>query len=329
MSKKKFVFNDEKKKNSYGFFIQTAGIALARFYLNPVCLNNHLNWTEAVIGNWIDISAEDGILSGEPVYDEATENLENKETIRKAKAGFIKGCSMGISFDEADFIKLENGDLLLTKCELFEVSLVAVPSNANSVTLYDKSGNKMSEDSVKTLCLSLGNTDADPTKFTTNNNDSKMKKIQLSLLALSALGFAQNTQTVEEPELDKAILSLKNENDKNALELEKVKKELTAFQDADKLKKANDIETMVTLAVQQGKITADKKQTYVDLAAVNFDLAKSTLDSFEVKIDLSAGIQTPGGKTEAMTEEKWQTLDLTAQLAWKEANPNEYKKLFA
>lgn len=329
MSKKKFVFNDEKKKNSYGFSIQTMGIDLERFTQNPVCLNNHLNWTEAVIGNWIDISTENGILSGEPVYDEATENLENKETIRKAKAGFIKGCSMGISFDEADFVKLENGDLLLTKCELFEVSLVAVPSNANSVTLYDKSGNKMSENEVKTLCLSLGNPESDPTKFTTNNNDSKMKKIQLSLLALSALGFAQNTQTVEEPELDKAILSLKNENDKNTLELEKVKKELKAFQEADKLKKANDIETMVTLAIQQGKITADKKQTYVDLAAVNFDLAKSTLDSFEVKIDLTAGIQTPGGSNEAMTEEKWQTLDLNAQLAWKTANPDQYKKLFS
>lgn len=327
--KKRFVFNDEKKKNSYGFYILTAGINLARFYLNPVCLNNHLNWTEAVIGNWIDISSEDGLLSGEPAYDEGTENLENKETIRKAKAGFIKGCSMGIVFDEADFTKNENGDLILTKCELFEVSLVAVPSNANSVTLYDKSGNKMSENEVKTLCLSLGNPHTDPTKITTNNNDSIMKKIQLSLMAFAALGFAQTTQTVEEPELDKAILTLKNEHDKNALELEKVKKDLQAYQEADKLKKTQEIETMVTLAIQEGRITADKKQTFVDLAAQNLELAKVTLDSFAKKVDLTAGVKIPGVNGDPMTEEKFQTLSEDQRWAWKNENPEEYKKLFA
>lgn len=326
MSKKRFAFNDEKKKNSYGFYIQTAGINLTRFNLNPVCLNNHLNWTEAVIGNWIDLSSEEGVLSGEPVFDEATESLENKETIRKAKAGFIKGCSMGISFDEADFIKLENGDLILTKCELFEVSLVAVPSNASSVTLYDKSGNKMSENEVKTLCLSLGN--ANPIKDSTNNNDFNMKKIQLSLLAFVALGFAKNTKEVDEAELQEAVLNLKADFDTKTLELKKVTDELQAYKDAEKLKLTQETETMVNLAIQEGRITADKKQTFVDLAAQNFALAKATLETFEKKIDLTAGIQVPGGK-EAMTEEKWQTLDLNAQLSWKAANPEEYKKLFS
>ena len=87
---------------------------------------------------------------------------------------------------------------------------------------------------------------------------------------------------------------------------------------------------MISLAVQEGRITADKKQTFADLAASNFELAKSTLDSFPKKQDFSAGIGTPAGTGgKAMTEEDFQKLDLSAQLEWKAANPDEYKKLFS
>jgi len=321
---KRFVFNDESVKNSYGFYILSSGIDTRRFSQNPVCLADHWNWTGSVLGTWEDVQAGNGTLSGTPKFD--TKSYE--ELVRQVESGTLKGCSMGILFDEADFTKNENGDLILTKCELMEVSIVAVPSNANSIALYHKNGNRMTEPEVKTLCLSLGSPQEAPINNPINNNNSIMKKIQLSLMAFAALGFAQTTQNVEEPELDKAILTMKNEYDKNALELEKVKKELQAYQEADQLKKSQEIETMVTLAVQEGRITADKKQTFIDLAAQNLELAKSTLETFPKKIDLSAGVTTPVGG-EPMTEEKFQTLSEEQRLAWKNANPDVYKKLFA
>lgn len=326
MSKnKRFVFNDETVKNSYGFYILTAGISTSRFSQNPICLADHMNWTAAVLGVWNDITIEAGQLLGTPNFD--TKNYQ--ELVRQVESGTLKGCSMGILFDEADFTKNENGDLVLTKCELMEVSIVAVPSNANSIALYHQNGIRMSENDVQNLCLSFNSSSENPLNNSTNNKDSDMKKIQLSLMAFVALGFAQTTQNVEEPELDKAILTLKNEHDKKALELEKIKQELKAFKDADKLKKDQEIETMVTLAVQEGRITADKKQTFVDLADANLELAKSTLESFPKKQDLSAGINTPNGNIDPMTEEKFQALSEAERWTWKNENPDEYKKLFA
>ena len=105
---------------------------------------------------------------------------------------------------------------------------------------------------------------------------------------------------------------------------------LLIYRDTDFLKKEKEIEDMVALAIQEGRITADKKQTFVELAVSKFELAKSTLESFPKKNDLSAGIITPAGTAgEIMTDEKFQTLDTSAQLAWKESNPEEYKKLFS
>ncbi|AZI53896.1 caudovirus prohead protease [Epilithonimonas vandammei] len=326
MSKKRFVFNDENIKNSYGFFILTSGIDTRRFSQNPVILADHWNWTGSVLGTWEDMQTASGQLSGTPKFDTKT----YEELVRQVESGTLKGCSMGILFDEADFIKKENGDLVLTKCELMEVSIVAVPSNANSIALYHQNGNRMSESEVKTLCLSLGNPQENPINNSTNNNDSTMKKIQLSLMAFVALGFAQTTQSVEEPELDKAILTLKNEYDKTTLELNKVKQELQAFQDADKLKKEQENKSMVSLAVQEGRITADKAASWEQLAAQNPEATKIALESLPKKVDLSTGIITPTGKGDnAMTDEDFQKLDLDAQLAWKEANPEAYKKLFS
>lgn len=330
MSKKRFVFNDENVKNSYGFHILTSGINTARFFLNPVCLDNHMNWTESVIGTWENVELENGLMYGSPVFDEATENPKNKETIRKAKADILKGCSMGIGFREADFVRDPDGRLILTKCELMEVSIVAVPSNANAVQLYNSNGDKMSDDEVKTLCLSIGDPAKPTPENSLNNNEFNMKKIQLSVMAFVALGFTQNTQSVEEPELEKAVLDLKAKADKDALELDSVKKQLQAYKDAEKIENQSKIDSEVKLAIQEGRITADKEQTFKDLGVQNFELMKNTLDSFEKKVDLSGDIKTPKGKAgKEMTEEEFMKLSDAAQLSWKNENPEEYQKLFA
>ena len=231
--------------------------------------------------------------------------------------------------DEADFVKNENGELVLKKCELMEVSIVAVPSNANSVALYHSNGIQMTEKEIKNLTLSLGAaTPPNPENFNQDNN-STMKKIQLSVLAFVALGFAKTTKEVDEAELDEAVLGLKAKIDENELELKKVKADLQAYKDAEKLALEGKITLAVDTAVKEGRITADLAQTYKDLGAQNFELMTKTLESFPKKVDLKAGVTTPSGTTEPMTEENFQKLSTEAQLAWKEANPEEYKKLFS
>ena len=321
MSKKRFVLNDETVKNTYGFRVLTAGINLTRFNDNPVCLNNHSNSTKDVLGEWISLETKNGQLTAEPDFD--TEDTDGKEVVRKVENGKIKGCSIGIIIDP-DKMLLVDGELILSECELLEASIVAVPSNSKAIVLYSSEGVQLDESEVKTLCLSVDKTNP------TNNIDLNMKKINLGLLAFVALGFAQNTQSVEEPELEKAVLDLKAKADTSASELVKAKAELKAYQDAEKITNAQKIDTLVDLAVTEGRITADHSQTYKDLAAQNFDLAAKTIASLPVKTELGAdGIKTPAGTTEPMTEEKFQALSHEAKLSWKASNLEAYNKLFA
>ena len=152
MSKKlTFIANDETKLNSYGFSVLTSGIDLEeRFKENPVCLNNHQNDTKSVLGT--NPQKDNGQLLLTPDFD--TEDPEGKEVVRKVLAGKLKGCSMGIMFNPDDLVNMD-GVLVLTKCVLFEVSIVAVPSNANAIRLYKSEDEEYTEQEIKSLCLNL------------------------------------------------------------------------------------------------------------------------------------------------------------------------------
>lgn len=150
MSKKKFILNDETVKNSYGFRVLTSGISMERFNANPVCLNNHRNDTKDVLGTWVNAEKNGALLTAEPDFD--TEDPEGREVVRKVEAGKLKACSIGIMIDP-DGLQNLNGDLVVTKCELMEASIVAVPANANAVVLYSQEGEVLSEAEIKMLCL--------------------------------------------------------------------------------------------------------------------------------------------------------------------------------
>lgn len=160
-----FIFNDESTINSYGFKILTQGISMNRFELNPIMLDQHTNSNTAVIGKWIDNKKVNGLLIGKPIFDIHDQNANNIKG--KVERGFINSTSMGISFDKSDFLLL-NGTLTLTKCELYEVSIVAVPSNASAtaVRLYASNGRLMADDEIKTLSLSIKSNSQPPIPYT-------------------------------------------------------------------------------------------------------------------------------------------------------------------
>lgn len=140
---KSFILSDESI-NDRGFRIITAGINLDRFKKNPIMLWMHQrddgwNFSQVLpIGKWENIRKEDGKLVADPVFDE---NDPFAMMIKsKVENDLLRGCSIGanpVEFSTATK-DLEKGQTraTITKCELYEASIVDLPSNKNSVRLF-------------------------------------------------------------------------------------------------------------------------------------------------------------------------------------------------
>jgi HK97 family phage prohead protease len=304
-----FVINDEAKYNSYGFKVRNAGIDLVRFMANPVMLNDHWNSTSMVLGRWENIRIEGTQLLADSKFD--IEDDEAKRIAGKVDRGFVKSCSMGITFNRAYMTQTPDGNYELTKCELMEVSIVAVPSNANAVTLFTEAGEKMQEAAIQ-LSLNMIKT--------AFNNNTNMEKFELSASALTALG-------------------LQHSGDANAVSraIEKLKADLDAEKTAhDSLKKKMDDEAalqakvLIDGAITAGKLTEADRADYEALAKGNMALASKTIGMLPGKQSLAATVNNTGAGGEAIkTADDFEKLPLDKQLAFKAENPDAYKKLFA
>jgi len=321
---KPFVFNDETMENSYGFSIVTEGIDLTRFAKNPVMLSDHYNSNWNVMGKWNDFTKAGSVLSGFPEFD--MEDQYAAELAGKVERGFINACSMGIIFDRVNLILVE-GKLVLTKCELVEVSIVPVPSNANSVRLFNIDGKPLEEKELQELTLSVIPSIINPEL---NLNIDNMKKIILSVATLMALGFKdQPTDGLDVSEVETKVQELsgkltKAEEKNAALELAaKTAKE--AQEAAAKLA----VEKKVKLAISQGKFGADKEAEMVALGLASEPALDTVIASIPAKQNFSAGLTTPEGNGEAVvkTIEDFQKLSADAQLAFKNDNPTEYQNI--
>ena len=314
----RFILNDENVTNSYGFKIKTEGIILKRFKANPVMLDGHNPTNLSVIGKWIEIKAENGKLSAETEFDLDDENA--KVIAEKVERDIIKGASMGISFNKEDFT-YENGELILKRCELLEVSIVAIPSNAEALKLM-MNGEEITPTEMKNLCLSMSQNNKN-----IQIENSNTMKIRLSQLAFLALGFEAQTQEASQEQIDTAVLKLQQERDalksQLALSEEKVNAYVAKEQEQRKALSMELVET----AIAQGKITAEKKESFLLLANENFDLAKSTLEAIPAKQNFGAGVNVPAGTSAVATMEDFQKLSIEEQLAFKNSDPEAYKTL--
>ena len=317
-NKKTFVFNDETVINSYGFMIPTSGISLSRFKKNPVMLDSHWKSNSSVLGKWENIKKEKGLLSGSPVFDSEDENVTAIEG--KVNRGFINSCSMGVSFNREDLVYI-NGQMILKKCELYEVSIVPVPSNSNSLRLYAAdTGELMKENEIQDLCLSVSKPEqVKPTSKKNQKSENNMK-ITLTSVAAIALGFGATELEHDAAEISAKIVSLNAE--KKAAQLS-----LSAIKTAQEAEKLTATKAEVDLALKAGKIAADKVDEFVNLGIANPTLLTSTLASIPAKASLAALVEG-AGVTEVKTAEDFQKLTHEAQLAFKAEQPDAYKKLF-
>jgi caudovirus prohead protease len=315
----RFVLNDEKVANSYGFHILSAGVSLERFLANPVMLDGHNQNNHSVIGSWQNVVLEEGKLFAEPLFDMQDENA--KMIAGKVERGVIRGASMGIAFHKKD-LAYEGGAVVLKKCSLFEASIVAIPSNANALRLQ-MDGVEVSEEQIKELCLSFSKTNP------TNPINTVDMKIQLTQLALVALGMNASCKELSAEEIETAILALSKDRDTLKEKLSLSEEQVAAYVAKEKAQREALTAQMLDEAIKSGKITADKRQTFADLAAQNFELAKATLEGIPAKKTFSSGVTTPTGVTGVATMEDFQKLSLDEKLAFKNGNPEAYQKLIA
>ena len=322
-----WVLNDETKANVYGFRVLNAGIDLERFKQNPVMLAMHKDWDlTSVIGRWTNIRIEGSQLLADDDFD--MEDEDAAKIAGKVKRGFLKACSMGFLLMRDHLEKAVDGLFDLAKSELMEASIVTIPGNANAVRLYAAPGQLMDEKEIK-LCLSAVMTNSTTTlKLNTNN----MEKFTLSGHALAALLAVGLTNQENADSVNAAIVKLGAD-----LQAEKdahgaTRQTLQALKDAQLSAAKKTAETEVEAAILSGKLTAAQKDQFVKLYLSDPELAKSVLANMPGKKSLGASVNgSPegGNAADPKTLDEFEKLSLSAQLAFKESNPEGYQALFA
>lgn len=321
---KPFVFNDETIENTYGFSILTEGIDLTRFSKNPVMLSDHWNSNSNVIGKWFDVKKDGSILSGLPDFD--TEDQDTAVIAGKVERGYINACSMGIIFDR-EHLTVIGGKVILTKCELVEVSIVPVPSNANAVRLMHSDGKPMEEKEIQELSLSVIPGIKNPEL---NLNIDNMKKVFLSVATLMALGFKdQPTDGHEVADVEAKVVGLSNQVNSLTQENDALKLANKTAKEAQEAATKTRIESKVDLAITKGQIKADQKEEMVTLGITAENALDTMLGAIPEKQNFNAGVKTPPGlgATTVATMEDFQKLSLEAQLAFKKDHPEAYQKI--
>jgi hypothetical protein len=322
---KRFAFNDESQYNTYGFRVANGGIDLSRFKLNPVMLNGHWASNENVIGRWDGVKIVDGKLSGEPSFDMDDEKAA--AIAGKVERGFINAVSMGLLFEREHLVLEPTGRFLLSKCELVEVSFVAIPANANAVRLYvkDDAGNpKLMGDAEIKLCLSLADNSIK------NTNDNNMKKIFLSAAALVALGLEKANQSdgIDENIVSDAINNMKQKSDATELKLSAAEAALKKYKDAEQATANAEVAAFLG-AVIPAKYDETERETIEKMAKTDLAFAKKMADLVPVKKSLAGKVDNPDAPQAGAvkTMDDFQKLSLDAQLAFKKENPEAYKAL--
>ncbi|MFD2874044.1 hypothetical protein ACFS5N_16295 [Mucilaginibacter ximonensis] len=324
MSEKKlypFVLNDENVINSYGFRVRNSGINFQRFDDNPVMLEDHRNETAYVRGNWKNRRTEGSKLVMDGNFDvdlPAAQTLEGQ-----VDRGFVKGASPGLAIDwsEDPFERQPDGNWDLIRSEMVEGTVCAVPSGPGSlVQLLDKrTGEIITEDQIK---LSLAQLKAD---FKNSNTPTMEGKITLTTDAAAFLLAFGLTNCDTAPGISNAIMKLKAELDSKDQKYNDLKTE------HDKQIKLQ-AEALVDAAIAAEKIVAGDKAEWVELALANLSLATKQINKLPGKVSLTAGMSNSSGTAATATAVKsiddFEKLSNEAKLAWKEANPEEYKSLF-
>jgi hypothetical protein len=177
---KRIVFST-KTPNDQGGIIPNDVIDFSRFNTNPVILCQHA-WEAPPIGLMTDVQMQGGKWTGIPVFHGLTEESKQYKALYEANEGWIRACSIGGeaiwkstkrngSYGEiTDYTIDEDGNRICEKFNLYEVSIVTLPSNPDAVTLAAAEKGNTAQLYEPTM---LSNVVSNITKLSTNINKMK------------------------------------------------------------------------------------------------------------------------------------------------------------
>ena len=306
MSKTKRVRITNESLNCYGTRVLTSGMNVEQYNRNPVLLYMHQRGQ--VIGYVKDLQVENDAVTGELVFDEASELSVRCK--KQWEFGSLKMVSVGIDIletsDDPKYLMQGQTAPTITKSKLFEVSLVDIGANDDAIVLQ--------KDGVR---LMLGKNAAEVLPLLhNNNNNKKTRQMDQEKLALE-LGLPKDA---DEAAINAKLAELKAAGAESE----------TLRQERDTLRAAR-IETLVDAAIAEKKIGEDKKQQFLDLGKkIGADELKQTFDAMSPQMKLSSIVGSHGGGAAGGSAEYKKLSDVPCDELSKlrEQNPAQYKKLY-
>ena len=301
--------------NCYGGRVLTSGGILTQFEKNPVLLYMHRRGFDGKtmpIGRIENLRIDGDKLIGTPVFDEKDEFA--RQIGQKWEDGFLRMFSAGIEIietsSEASLMLPGQTRPTITKWKLEEVSIVDIGGNDEALRLsyQGKILNLFAgEDSDVLPILSDKEHSEGPESGLTNinqkNNNNSMNKEILQLLGL--------TETASEQEAVNALRLLKEKADK-----------------AESLQLAS-INALVDGAVADKRITADKKEHFVNLGKTSgIEALRTTLELMQPQRKPTEVIQPRGSAPERGSYAKLSEVPASEVASLKESNPTEYARLY-
>lgn len=291
--------------NSHGSRVITAGVETEQYERNPVLLYMHERGK--VIGFMKDLRKENDEITGEPVFDCATDL--SRQCKKQWEVGSLRMVSIGIDIlelsEKEEHLVPGQTSPTITKSKIFETSIVDIGANDNAIVMR-RDGKQ----------ITLGKDSENPLPLINNKPQITRQEMELKVIALQ-LGLPE---TADETTVLSKISELKSQADE-AAKLKKDKEELILAQ----------VTGVVETAIKENRLTADKKEHFINLGkTVGLDSLKTTLAAMSPAARLSATIK-PEGEGAPAPEKTYSKLSEVPGDELKKLraeNPAEYKRLF-
>lgn len=305
MGKTKRVRISNERLNSYGTRVLTSGLNIEQYNRNPVLLYMHQRGQ--VIGLVKDLRVEGADVTGELVFDEATEL--SRRCKQQWEFGSLKMVSVGIDIlemsESPEHLVPGQTSATITKSKLFEVSLVDIGANDDALVLQ-KDG----------LRITLGKDGGTVLPLLHSKNHQKTKVMDQEKLALE-LGLPKDA---DEAAISAELARLKAKG----AEVDGLRTE------CDTLRAAR-IETLVNTAVAEKKIGEDKKQQFLDLGKkIGAEDLQATFAAMSPQVKLSGMLQGAGGASGggSASYQKLSEVPAAELEKLRKENPAQYKQLY-
>lgn len=292
--------------NSHGSRIMTSGVDTAQYERNPVLLYMHERGK--VIGYMKDIEVKDGEITGEPVFDCATEL--SKQCKKQWEVGSLRMVSIGIDIIETS----EDPELLvagqtsptITKSKIFETSIVDIGANDNAIVMRHNGKQ-----------ITLGRDSENPLPLLVQKQHKTDIQMELKTIALK-LGLPETAD-------EGAVLAKIGELNQTATEAAQLKRDKEALMLAQ-------VTSAVEAAIKENRLTSDKKEHFINLGkTIGIDSLKTTLEAMSPTVRLSKAINAASGDKPVPGQKTYGKLSEVPEdelRKMRDEDQSEYRRLF-